>query len=64
MSCLRLSVGSTRLQPPGLTQQMEGPGVLASPMRRMGGASYQCLHKYEKFENGRTSRPGCAEQMA
>eukprot|EP00971_Amphidinium_carterae_P123284 2441162-Amphidinium_carterae.1 len=42
MSCLRLRVGSTRLQPPGLTQQMVGPGVLASPTRQVGGNQPSC----------------------
>eukprot|EP00971_Amphidinium_carterae_P235856 4680729-Amphidinium_carterae.1 len=48
MSCLRLRVGSTRLQPPGLTLQMEGPGVLASPIRRVGGTQPNCRYPRQK----------------
>eukprot|EP00971_Amphidinium_carterae_P035157 692004-Amphidinium_carterae.1 len=33
---------SMRLQPPGLALHMEGPGFLASPMRRVGGIQPRC----------------------
>eukprot|EP00971_Amphidinium_carterae_P006342 124810-Amphidinium_carterae.2 len=42
MSCLRSKVGSTRLHPPGLTLQIEGPGLVASPIRHVDGSQPNC----------------------
>eukprot|EP00971_Amphidinium_carterae_P021745 428948-Amphidinium_carterae.1 len=46
MSCLRLRVGSTRLHPPGLTLQIEGPGCVASPTRYVSGT--QPIRRYPR----------------
>eukprot|EP00971_Amphidinium_carterae_P155147 3076594-Amphidinium_carterae.5 len=44
MSCCKSKVPSMRLQPPGFTLQMEGPGFLASPMRQLSGCQPFCRY--------------------
>eukprot|EP00971_Amphidinium_carterae_P101881 2016579-Amphidinium_carterae.1 len=39
----KFSTGSTKLQPPGLTLQMVGPGLAASPTQQVGGNQPNCL---------------------
>eukprot|EP00971_Amphidinium_carterae_P077167 1524410-Amphidinium_carterae.2 len=42
-SCFMFRTGSTKLHPPGLTLQMRGPGLAASPTRQVGGNQPSCL---------------------